>query len=292
MPNLTSPQTIRAIMQKHGFRFSKSLGQNFIINPGVCPKMAEMGGAAPGVGTLEIGPGIGVLTEQLAQRCDRVVSIEIDSALLPVLEETLADYSNVRIMHADVMKIDLHKLIADSFSGMDVVVCANLPYYITSPVIMRLLESKLPVRGITVMVQQEAAKRICAPLPSRHAGAITAAIQYYARPQALFSVSKGSFYPAPKVDSAVIRMDIRETPPVAVQDENMLFRVVRGAFSQRRKTLLNALSSSLAIDKARLGELLTQAGVASAARAEALSLKEFAAVADVLSNCVKKRINL
>jgi len=284
MQSLTSPQTIKALMSKHGVRFSKGLGQNFIINPGICPKIAETGGAGRGVGALEIGPGIGVLTQELARRCDRVVCVEIDSALIPVLQETMAEYPNVHIVHADVLKTDLHELVRSRLAGLDVIVCANLPYYITSPILMYLLESRLPVRSVTVMVQKEAAQRICAPLPSRAAGAITVAVHYYSEPKLLFPVSKGSFLPAPRVDSAVIRLDIRETPPVEVAQEELFFKVIKGAFSQRRKTLLNCLSAYFSTDKASMAAILAQAGVAPASRAEALSLQEFAAVSNVLAS--------
>jgi len=282
MQDLTNPKTIKSLMQKHGVHFSKRLGQNFIVNPGVCPKIAEAGGAGPGVGALEIGPGIGALTRQLAGSCERVVSVEIDKALLPVLGETLADCPNVRVINADALKIDLRALIGEHLAGLEVIVCANLPYYITSPVLMRLLESRLPIRAITVMVQKEAAQRICAPLPSRQAGAITAAVHYYSAPRQLFTVSKGSFLPAPKVDSAVIRLDIRKQPPVQVQDEALLFRVVRGAFAQRRKTMLNSLSSALSLDKGAVAAALERAGVPPAARPEALTMEAFAAITNAL----------
>jgi len=283
MQNLTNPGVIKELMQRHGVRFSKGLGQNFIINPGVCPRIAREGGAGPGMGVLEIGPGVGVLTRELAAVSRRVVSVEIDTALKPVLAETLAGLDNVRILWEDVMKTDLHALLAEEFPGMEVVVCANLPYYITSPVLMRLLESRLPVRAVTVMVQKEAGARICAPMPSRQSGAITAAVHYYSRPRMLFTVSRGSFLPAPKVDSAVIRLDARERPPVDVPDEALFFRVVRGAFSQRRKTLLNSLSSSLELDKAATAAALERAGVPAGARAEALRLEDFAAAAAALA---------
>ena len=279
MGRLTDRGVIRDVMERHGFTFSKSLGQNFIVNPSVCPRIAQEGGAAPGVGVIEIGAGIGVLTVELARRADKVVCVEIDRRLLPILAETLAEFSNITIVNADVMKTDLAALIAREFPGMEVVVCANLPYYITSPILMSLLEQRLPIRSITVMVQKEAAQRICALPGTRDSGAISAAVRYYSQPRVLFPVSRGSFLPAPEVDSAVIRLDLHPTPPVAVADEATLFRVIRGAFGQRRKTVLNTLSAALELPKEETRALLEQAGVPATARAEALTLEQFAAIA-------------
>ena len=283
MENLTSPKVIKALMEKHGLRFSKSLGQNYIINPAICPKIAQMGGAGPEVGVLEIGAGVGVLTAELAKICRKAVCVEIDKGLLPLLEETLAEFSNVSIVNADVLKLDLHALLREHFADMPVIVCANLPYYITSPILMKLLEEKLPVRSITVMIQKETAQRLCAPLPSRQAGAITAAVQYYTQPQLLFTVSPGSFLPPPEVESAVIRLDVREKPPVQVQSEEMLFKVIKGSFSQRLKTIHNSLSAFFAMDKGNMAALLEAAGVSPAARAEQLSLADFAAIANTMA---------
>ena len=279
MGRLTDRGVIRDVMERHGLTFSKSLGQNFIVNPSVCPRIAQEGGAAPGVGVIEIGAGIGVLTAELARRADKVVCVEIDRRLLPILAETLAEFSNITIVNADVMKTDLAALIAREFPGMEVVVCANLPYYITSPILMSLLEQRLPIRSITVMVQKEAAQRICAQPGTRDSGAISAAVRYYSQPRVLFPVSRGSFLPAPEVDSAVIRLDLHPTPPVAVADEATLFRVIRGAFGQRRKTVLNTLSAALELPKEETRTLLEQAGVPATARAEALTLEQFAAIA-------------
>ena len=208
MQNLSNIGVIKDILNRHGFTFSKGLGQNFLINPSVCPRMAEMGNAQPGWGVIEIGTGFGVLTVELAQRADKVVCIEIDSRLLPILDETLADFDNIKIINEDVLKVDLQKLIAEEFPGMNVAICANLPYYITSPIIMTILEAKLPIASLTVMVQKEAAQRICAAPGSREVGAVSIAVQYYAQPKVLFPVSRGSFMPAPDVDSAVIRLDV------------------------------------------------------------------------------------
>ena len=244
--------------------------------------MASCSGAGKGVGVIEIGPGIGVLTNELCQLADKVVAIELDKRLLPVLDETLAEYGNVKVINADVLELDLNKLIADEFPGMQVVICANLPYYITSPVIMKLLEDRLPVTAITVMVQKEAAQRICAPVGSRESGAVTVSVNYYAEPSLQFHVSAGSFMPAPKVDSAVIRLDIRETPPVEV-DEKMFFSVVKAAFSQRRKVISNSLSSGLKMSKDEINGILERAQVPANARAEKLSLDDFAKIANEVS---------
>lgn len=279
MQKLSDISTIRAVLEKNGFHFSKALGQNFLINPSVCPRMAALSGAADCAGAVEVGPGIGVLTWELSQVAKKVVSIELDKRLLPVLDETLADCDNVKILNADVMKLDLRRMIEEEFPGGEVAVCANLPYYITSPVIMRLLEERLPVTSITVMVQKEAAERLCAHPGERACGAVSAAVWYYAEPEILFQVSRGSFMPAPNVDSAVIRLRIRKTPPVEVADEPFFFRVVRAAFAQRRKTAVNSIANTLGRSKQAVAAAFDAAGVPQNARAEALTLEDFAALA-------------
>ncbi len=243
-PRLTDVGYIRDLLERHGFSFSKKLGQNFLINPSVCPRMAEACGATPDTGVLEIGPGIGVLTRELADRAGRVVAVELDDRLPPVLAETLAGRDNVTVVQGDCLKLDLHRLLSERFGDRPVAVCANLPYYITSPIIMSLLESRLPVTNITVMVQKEAAQRLCAAPGTREAGAVTLAVQYYAEAETLFTVSRGSFMPAPNVDSAVIRLTVRKEPPCEVRDEKVLFRLIRAGFGQRRKTLLNSLTGA------------------------------------------------
>ena len=275
MENLSNISVIRDVLSRHGFSFSKGLGQNFLINPTVCPRMAEMGNAKPGWGIIEIGAGVGVLTAELARRADKVVCIEIDSRLLPVLDETLAEFDNIKIVNEDVLKVDLHKLIEQEFAGMPVAVCANLPYYITSPIIMNLLEAHLPIASLTVMVQKEAAARLCAEPGSREVGAVSIAVRYYSDPKILFQVSRGSFLPAPDVDSTVIRLDVRDRPPVEVGSEEQFFKVVRAAFSQRRKTLPNTLSAGLGIPKAQAIEMLEKAGIPTNLRAEQLTLDQF-----------------
>lgn len=282
MDNLTNINVIKDIFSRHGFTFSKALGQNFIINPSVCPKIAEYGNAKKGFGIIEIGTGVGVLTNELAKRANKVVAVEIDERLIPVLNETLAEYDNVTVINADVMKTDLHKVIEEHFQGLDVAVCANLPYYITSPIIMNLLESRLPIKSVTVMVQKEAGVRLCAQTGTRECGAVTHAVRYYSEPELLFNVSRGSFMPAPNVDSCVIRLNIREDPPVEVSDEGFYFKVIRGAFSQRRKTAVNSVSSSMGIDKKLVTAAVEEAGIQPTARPEQLSPAEFAAFADKL----------
>ena len=279
---LSNIGTIKEILSKYGFTFSKSLGQNFLINPSVCPRMAEYGGAEKGVGVIEVGPGIGVLTCELAKRADKVVAVELDKRLLPVLDETLAEFDNVKVVNDDILKIDLKKLIEDEFDGMEVVVCANLPYYITSPVIMKLLEDKLPIKALTVMVQKEAAQRICAEVGTRQSGAVTVAVNYYSTPQLLFNVSAGSFMPAPKVDSAVIRLDILENPRVQLKNEKLFFRIIKSAFGQRRKTLSNSLSSGLSLPKGDIINALETAGIPANYRAEQLTMQQLADIANAV----------
>lgn len=284
--DLSDYSTIKTILTKHGFTFSKALGQNFLVNPQVCPDMADSCGIRKNTGVLEIGPGIGVLTKELAQRAEKVVAIELDTRLIPVLAETLNGYDNVQVINEDVLKIDLKKLIEDEFGGMNVVVCANLPYYITSPVIMMLLEKELNISAITVMIQKEVADRICAVPGSRDSGAITIAVNYYAEANKLFQVGKGSFMPAPKVDSTVIRLDILKKPPVDIEDKEFFFKMVKAAFSMRRKTALNGISNGLGLAKDVVSKAIENAGFDINVRAEKLNLEQLA----LLSSEIKKLI--
>ena len=284
MEGLYEKKTIDRLLDKYGFSFSKKLGQNFLINPTVCPKIAELGNAKKGFGIIEVGTGFGVLTHELAKRADKVCAVELDERLLPVLAETLSEHENVKIFNNDILKIDLHELIANEFDGMEVAVCANLPYYITSPVVMRLLEERLPIRSVTVMVQKEAGVRLCAPLATRDCGAVTFAVRYFSEPKQLFNVSRGSFYPSPNVDSCVIRFDIREDTPECVTDEKFFFTVVRAAFTQRRKTLCNSVSATLGLDKALVTKAAEDAGLAPTVRPEALTLEQMAAFASSLKS--------
>lgn len=285
MNNLSDISVIKSVLSRHGFTFSKALGQNFIINPGVCPRIAEEGGAREGVGVLEVGAGIGVLTAELAKRASKVVCVELDTRLLPVLDETLGEFDNVKIINGDILKVDLHRIFEYEFGNMPVVVCANLPYYITSPVIMRLLESKLKIESVTIMVQKEAAVRLCADVGSRDSGAVTVAVNYYAEAQKLFDVSRGSFMPSPNVDSAVIRLDILSKPPIEVSDEKFFFSMVKAAFSQRRKTASNGISTGTGIPKPTVIEAIEAAGLSPTVRAEALTMEQLG----VLCEELKKR---
>lgn len=280
--SLSDPGHIKEVLSRHGFHFSKALGQNFLINPGVCPRMAAECGAQGCKGVIEVGPGIGVLTWELSQVAQKVCAIELDSRLFPVLEETLAGRDNVKIIPGDVMKLDLHQLIQQEFGGGPVCVCANLPYYITSPVILRLLEEGLPITSITVMVQKEAAQRLCAAPGERECGAVSVAVHYRSQPKLLFQVGRGSFLPPPKVDSAVLRLDLRQEPPVSVADEDWFFRVSRAAFAQRRKTAANSLSATLGLPKPQVEQALAAAGAAENVRAERLTLEQLAALANAL----------
>ena len=282
MLDVCDPRVIRALLEKYGFHFSKAKGQNFLTQRWVPQRIAQEAGIDRSTGVLEIGPGFGPLTQELCLRAGRVTAIELDTTLRPVLAETVGEFDNLTIHFADAMKMDLPALVQAEFPGLTPAACANLPYYITSPILMTLLESRLPVDSITVMVQKEAAQRLCARPGTRECGAVTLAVQYYAAPEVLFPVSRGSFLPAPNVDSAVIRLKVREKPPCRVEDEAMLFRLVRAAFGQRRKTLANALTGA-GMDKARAVTVLRTAGIPETARAEQLSLPEFAALSNAAS---------
>lgn len=283
MSKLSDISYIREVMSSHGTNFSKALGQNFLINPSVCPRMAENCGGSDEVGVIEVGPGIGVLTYELSQVSKKVVSIELDKRLISVLDETLKDCDNVKIINNDIMKIDLKELIEAEFDGEEVSVCANLPYYITSPVIMRLLEERLPIKSITVMVQKEAAERLCAMPGTRACGAVSAAVRYYSEPEILFGVSKGSFMPSPKVDSAVIKLNVLKEPPIKVVSEKEYFRVVKAAFCQRRKNIANSVSSGLSMPKDKIKEALAKANIPENARAEALSIEQLGALSNEIN---------
>lgn len=281
---LTDIGEIKRLFNMCGFSFSKSLGQNFLINPTVCPRIAELGGCAENRCALEIGTGVGVLTRELAERCERVVAVEIDERLRPILSETLADYDNIEVVFADVMQIDLNDLIKEKFGGKETVVCANLPYYITSPVIMKVLESRLPIRTMTVMVQREAADRICAATGTRQCGAVTYAVNYYSDPKLLFKVARGSFMPAPNVDSAVIRLDIKTEGRLPEEKEKLLFKLIRSGFSQRRKQLVNPLSNELKLSKSDISDMLTAVGLKPTSRAEELTLEDYVKLTDYIAD--------
>lgn len=276
--NLADFNTLKGVLRDAGFDFKKSLGQNFLINPDVCPAMAQAA-CDNKTGVLEIGPGAGVLTYELCDRAKRVVAIELDERLRPVLARTLRDKENLEIIFGDAMKLDLAEIIKEKFSDCDrVSVCANLPYYITSPMIMYLLESKLPIDNITVMIQKEAAERFCAEVGSREAGAVTVAVNYYSESNILFEVDRESFMPAPNVDSAVIMLKIRNVPPVFVSDEKGFFLFLKACFAQRRKTLVNTVSSSLGVSKDNIRAVLEKLSLAPTVRSEELSMELLAEV--------------
>ncbi len=273
---LTDISVIKQVMGKHNVTFSKGLGQNFLVNPTVCPRMADaVRNSTDGkIGVLEIGAGVGVLTKELLERVDKVVCIELDTRLFPVLDDTLSGYDNLTLINDDILKADLNKIIKEQFDGMEIFVCANLPYYITSPVIMRLLEERLPFSKIIVMVQKEAADRLCAKVGTRESGAVTVAVNYYARAKKLFDVSRGSFMPSPKVDSCVIELDLTQKGDYALSDEKIFFKMIKSAFAQRRKTILNSLSSGMGIEKSKISLAVENAGLSPTARAESLTMEQ------------------
>ncbi|MBQ6380584.1 MAG: 16S rRNA (adenine(1518)-N(6)/adenine(1519)-N(6))-dimethyltransferase RsmA [Clostridia bacterium] len=270
---------IKFILKKHGFDFSKALGQNFIIEKEVCPAIAQSAAVGKEDYVLEVGPGIGVLTAELCKRAGKVVAVELDKRLPAILADTLAEFDNFELVEGDILKLDLAALWQENFAGaQSLKVCANLPYYITSPVIMRFLESELPIESITVMVQKEAGERLCAAVGSKQAGAVTAAVQYYAAAQELFFVPKTAFLPSPKVDSEVIQLKLRDKPPVEVADEALFFKVVKAAFLQRRKSAANSLAAGLSMPKAEVIAMLDALGFAPGVRAEVFTMEDFAAI--------------
>ena len=279
---ISNKKDLKGVLESQGFSFKKSLGQNFLIDDTVCPQMAAAG-SGENVGVLEIGPGAGVLTAQLSAACKRVVSVELDRRLKPVLEHTLVGCDNVKIIWNDILKINLKQVITEEFADCNTVnICANLPYYITSPVIMMLLESRLPISTIAVMVQKEAADRLCAAVGSRAAGAVTVAVNYYAEAQTLFGVPRTSFLPPPNVDSAVIKLTLRDIPPVEVKDEKLFFKIVKACFAQRRKILLNTVCNTLGLDKNVFRQTLNKAGISETVRGEALTMEQLASIANAL----------
>ena len=285
---LTDISVIRELLGEEQTSFKKKYGQNFLINENVVNSIAFscMPPDIPGerVGVVEIGPGIGVLTQKLCERAGKVVAIEIDRTLIPILEKTLAEFDNCKVINEDVMKVDLSALIREYFAGCErVVIAANLPYYITTPIIMMLFESRAPFDSVTVMVQKEVADRLCAPPGSDVYGAVTASVSYFAAAKKLFTVSAGNFLPAPKVDSAVVKFNLHKAPPVAVKDEKTFFRVIKGAFAQRRKTLPNSLSSEFAhIPRGRLTEIIEASGTDPRVRGESLGIADFARISDLI----------
>ena len=282
--DLCDVNTIKALLARHGFHFSKSLGQNFLIEAWVPRDIAEVSGAGAGVGVVEIGPGIGPLTVELARRAGKVGAIELDRALLPILDETLAGFDNVSVISGDVMSLDLKALVQEHMPGLTPMVCANLPYNITTPAIHLLLESGL-FSAVTVMIQKEVAQRICAAPGSKDYGAFSLYCQYKADTELLFEVPKECFLPAPKVTSAVVRLTPRPAP-ACVKDEKLFFSLVRPAFVYRRKTLLNALCNALPLSKEAVASCIAAAGLPADVRGERLGIEEFAALADEIGKCM------
>ena len=283
MMDLCNAQEVKGLLARHGFRFSKAKGQNFLIAAWVPQRIAEESGIDRGCGVLEVGPGIGPLTQQLCRRAGRVTAVEVDRSLAPVLQETLGEYSNLHILWQDILKVDIPALVQAELPGLRPMACANLPYYITSPVLTALLEAQC-FSSVTVMVQKEVAQRMAAAPGSGDSSAFTVFCNYYAQPELLFDVPPSCFLPQPKVTSSVVRLDIRQSPPCPVEDEALFFRVVRAAFAQRRKTLLNALGAAFGgqVSKEELAGLLAGCGLPPDVRGERLGIPEFAALARAL----------
>ena len=284
--DLTDYKQIRELFSRHGFRFSKSLGQNFLTAAWVPQRIAEEAGLDGQTGVVEIGPGVGCLTVELSRRAGRVVSIELDRALMPVLAETLTGCENVEVVFGDATKLDLKKIVDEDLGGLRPAVCANLPYNVTSPLLTALLEAGC-FETITVMIQREVARRLCAGPGSADYGAFGLFVQWHCETELLFDVPPSCFVPQPKVTSSVIRLTRREKPPVAVRDETLLFRVIRAAFNQRRKTLVNALASGLGMDKAQAETAIVRAGFSPQIRGEAIDIGGFAKISDEISSLLR-----
>lgn len=283
--NLWDPRTVRQIMSMFGISFRREFGQNFLTDPDVIAGIADACHPDTDCTVLEIGPGIGTLTRELAARYRKVIALEIDRSLIPVLRYTLSDCPNAVVRNEDVMQADLEELLRDSFSEGPVSVCANLPYYITTPILMKLLESRLPFDGITVMVQAEVADRLCADAGSKAYGAITAVLDYYATAQEILFVPADRFVPAPKVNSKVIRISLYREKPCKPRDEELLFRTIKAAFGQRRKTLANALAAGFpALPKDRIASAIADLGLPPDVRGERLSVAQFTALSDRLGD--------
>lgn len=279
--DLCDRREIQALLERHGFRFSKAMGQNFLIEGWVPRDIAESSGADPDTGVLEIGPGIGPLTQQLVRRAGRVVSVELDARLYPVLRETMAGAENFTLLEGDAMALDFRDVVQRYFSGLCPILCANLPYNITTPVLTKCVESRC-FDSLTVLIQKEVAQRICAQAGTSAYGAFTVLMQYYTDPQLLFTVPASCFLPAPKVTSAVIHCPVRQVPPVDVVSEAALWRTVKAAFALRRKTLVNSLQTGYQLPKEQLTEIVTGCGLAPTVRGECLTLEDFARLTNAL----------
>jgi 16S rRNA (adenine1518-N6/adenine1519-N6)-dimethyltransferase len=290
--DIATPVRTKAILEKYGFSFKKSLGQNFLIEPNILSRIVDHADVTDKTGVIEIGPGIGALTEQLARRAKKVVAFEIDQRLLPILNETLAPYPNVSIIHQDVLEADLMGAVKEHFSDCEeIMVVANLPYYVTTPIIMKLLEDQLPLKGIVVMLQKEVADRISAKPSTKEYGSLSIAVQYYTDAKTVMTVPKTVFVPQPNVDSAIIRLLVRDKPIVELENESFFFQIVRASFAQRRKTLLNNLVHFLPNGKELkpvIEETLSQVNIDGKRRGESLSIEEFAKLSDALDKVLTK----
>lgn len=284
MATLGIPQNTIEVLQKHNFHIQKKFGQNFLIDPNILTRIVEAAEISKEDCVLEIGPGIGTMTQYLAEQAGRVVAVEIDKSLLPILEETLAGYDNVTLINADILKVDINRIIEEENQGRPVKVVANLPYYITTPIIMGLFESHVPLQSVTVMVQKEVADRMQVGPGTKDYGALSLAVQYYAKPEIVANVPPNCFIPRPNVGSAVIRLTRYQEPPVQVENEARLFALIRAAFNQRRKTLVNGLSNApgLGVTKEQAAEALEHLGLSPTIRGEALTLEQFACLAGEL----------
>ena len=284
MANLGIPQNTIAVLQKYNFNFQKRFGQNFLIDTNVLDKIISSAEITKEDCVLEIGPGIGTMTQYLACAAREVVAIEIDKMLIPILQDTLSAYDNVTIINEDVLKVDLNKLAEEKNGGRPVKVVANLPYYITTPIIMGLFENHVPLHSITIMVQKEVADRMRMGPGTKDYGALSLAVQYYAEPYLVANVPQNCFMPRPKIGSAVIKLTVHEKPPVTVRDEKLMFRLIRASFNQRRKTLANGLNNSpeLHYSKEQIAEAIEKLGTSPSVRGEALTLEQFARLADIL----------
>lgn len=289
--DIATPKRTKEILDKYGFSFKKSLGQNFLIDTNILRNIVEYGEVSEKTVAIEIGPGIGALTEQIAKRAGKVFAFEIDQRLLPILEDTLSPYDNVTVIHKDILKADVTELIGEELKAYeDVRVVANLPYYVTTPIIMKLLQEGLPLTSITVMLQKEVAERMAAKPGTKEYGSLSIAVQYFTKAETVMIVPKTVFVPQPNVDSAVIRLIVREEPPVRVKDEDFFFEVVRASFGQRRKTILNNLTSHLPDGKAKKQEIeaaLANSSIDPKRRGETLSIEEFGALSDELYTVFK-----